>query len=109
MDYSRAALASNAAPTPAPPAVNYPLQEAYPSYRLPPIPEMRENVPVHPSHSDTRVFQPPAYGYVEVPPVQAPQPVQVAQAVLYTGGVELNQLNLHSLITGEALWFNLSL
>ena len=105
MDYSKAALVSNAAHTPAPPAVNYPLQEAYPGYRLPPIPEMRESVPAHPSHSDTRtVFQPPAYEFMEMPP--APQPIQVTP---YTGGVELNQLNLHSSISGEALWFNLNL
>ena len=49
MDYSKATLLSNSSHTPAPVPVNYPLQEAYPGYsRLPPIPEVRENVPAHP-------------------------------------------------------------
>jgi len=103
MDYSKATLLSNSSHTPAPMPVNYPLQEAHPGYnRLPSIPE---NVPAHPPHSDTRqVFQQPSYEVVEMPP--PPQPVQVTA---YTGGIELNQLNLHSSIGGETLWFNLNL
>ena len=106
MDYSKATLVSNSSHTPAPIPVNYPLQEAYPGYsRLPPIPEVRENVPAHPPHSDTRpVFQQPSYEVMEMPP--PPQPIQVTP---YTGGIELNQLNLHSSIGGETLWFNLNL
>jgi len=102
MDYSKTTLLANSSHTPAPMPVNYPLQEAHPGYnRLPSIPE---NV-VHPPHSDTRqVFQQPSYEVVEMPP--PPQPVQVTA---YTGGIELNQLNLHSSIGGETLWFNLNL
>ena len=103
MDYSKTTLLANSSHTPAPMPVNYPLQEAHPGYnRLPSIPE---NVPAHPPHSDTRqVFQQPSYEVVEMPP-----PPQAVQVTPYTGGIELNQLNLHSSIGGETLWFNLNL
>ena len=61
MDYSRATLGMNGCPTPAPVTNAYPKYET--SFRLPPIPEVREPAAVHPPANDCRVLQPPAaYG-----------------------------------------------